>query len=131
MFCWHTLLQDIEYEEDDYGIDDVTAGMAGLGGGILGGARPASPRKRALIVACSYPGTSAPLPGTLNDADDILALLIDEFDVPECPGAGLADLPAFAAAYALLEHRVLSCRLKHSTALHCVLSVPGRFLCAE
>lgn len=72
--------EESEDEADEYDIDDLTAGMAGLGGGALGGARP--PRKRALIVACSYPGSSAPLPGTLNDADEIHSLLVEEFDFP-------------------------------------------------
>ncbi|KAL4421583.1 hypothetical protein ABPG75_010874 [Micractinium tetrahymenae] len=39
-----------EYGADGYGVVDLTAGMAGLGSGVLGGSAP--PRKRALIVAC-------------------------------------------------------------------------------
>ncbi|KAL4426058.1 hypothetical protein ABPG77_007854 [Micractinium sp. CCAP 211/92] len=69
-----------ESEDEEYDVDDLTDDMAGLGGGVLGG--PRLPRKRALIVACSYPGSSAPLPGTLNDADEIFDLLVNKFDFP-------------------------------------------------
>lgn len=36
-------------------------------------------KKRALIVGCNYPGSSAPLRGCVNDAHTMRALLVEHF----------------------------------------------------
>lgn len=36
-------------------------------------------KKRALIVGCNYPGSSAPLRGCVNDAHTMRSLLVDHF----------------------------------------------------
>lgn len=88
-FAWRFVDDTEDEESSEYGSDsedeedNLVSGMASMG---VSYDAEGAPRKRALIVGCSYSGQSNALPGTINDAHAIYKLLVGCFNFPDDSG---------------------------------------------